>query len=205
VRRCATLSSFAIIVLLFSLNPAAQAEEIFSIFGGAENAAPPALSTPDASSKQMFMPRRPTPARSEPVATTAYCVRTCDGRYFPAPPGDHVSQAEACRNFCPATEAKPFYGTSIESSSSREGKLYSELPNAFRYRTELVPNCSCNGKSSIGLASISLEQDRTLRRGDLVANSDRTLLTSRVSGKSDISFKDGLVSMRRYSGSFAKE
>ncbi len=49
------------------------------------------------------------------------------------------------------------------------GKPYSELPNAFRYRNEMVAGCTCNGKDQVGLASVSVENDPTLRKGDIVA------------------------------------
>jgi hypothetical protein len=63
-----------------------------------------------------------------------------------------------------------FSGTSIDNASSKEGKSYSALPNAFRYRKELVAGCTCNGKDVIGLANIKAEDDKTLRRGDMVAS-----------------------------------
>jgi hypothetical protein len=73
---------------------------------------------------------------------------------------------------CPASETKLFFGASIDAAASQEGKAYSALPNAFRYRKELVPGCTCNGKDVAGLASVKVEDDKTLRRGDIVANKD---------------------------------
>jgi hypothetical protein len=102
----------------------------------------------------------------------SYCVRTCDGRYFPASAGDNQSRAEGCKSLCPASETRLFSGSSIENASSKDGKSYSALPSAFRYRKELVAGCSCNGKDLIGLASIKAEDDKTLRRGDMVATND---------------------------------
>jgi Protein of unknown function (DUF2865). len=49
------------------------------------------------------------------------------------------------------------------------GEPYSELPNAFRYRKEIVAGCTCNGKDQVGLASVKIEDDPTLRKGDIVA------------------------------------
>ena len=106
--------------------------------------------------------------RTVSTGRAAYCVRTCDGRYFPAPSGD--AQSEGCKNLCPATETKVCYDGSIDSASASDGKPYSALQNAFRYRKELVVGCTCNGKDVIGLASIKPENDRTLRQGDLVAS-----------------------------------
>ena len=91
--------------------------------------------------------------------------------------------AEGCKNLCPATETLVYYGSSIDSASSEKSKPYAELPNAFRYRKELVTGCTCNGKDSTGLASIKLEDDKTLRRGDLVATAEGLQTVGIVDGK----------------------
>jgi hypothetical protein len=115
-------------------------------------------------------PRRATRMRTAEISgSISFCVRTCDGRYFPAPSAsDKQSRAEGCENLCPTSETKLFSGNSIDDASSRDGKPYSALVNAFRYRKELVAGCTCNGKDG-GLASIKIEDDKTLRQGDIVA------------------------------------
>lgn len=107
----------------------------------------------------------------------AYCVRTCDGRYFPIAASDGQSRAASCNNFCPASDTKVVYGSSIDQAATEQGKPYSELPNAFRYRTELVAGCTCNGKDQIGLAPVKIENDPTLRRGDIVAGADGLMVS----------------------------
>src|ERR1041385_8526514 len=87
----------------------------------------------------------------------AYCVRTCDGRYFPISTGGSQSNAASCNSFCPASETKVVYGSTIDHAATENGKSYSQLPNAFRYRNELVAGCTCNGKDSFGLAQIKIE------------------------------------------------
>ncbi len=74
---------------------------------------------------------------------------------------------------------KVVYGSSIDTAATESGKPYSELPNAFRYRTELVAGCTCNGKDQIGLAPVKLENDPTLRKGDIVAGADGLMVTGR--------------------------
>ncbi|HEY0235127.1 MAG TPA: DUF2865 domain-containing protein [Afipia sp.] len=108
----------------------------------------------------------------------AFCVRTCDGRYFAVPPGGGQSRAATCKSFCPASETRVFSGSSIDSAFSETGKSYSSLPNAFRYRTELVAGCTCNGRDSGGLAKIRVEDDPTLRKGDIVAGPGGALVAS---------------------------
>jgi hypothetical protein len=127
-----------------------------------------------------------SPPRSSPykrrsgVQTAAYCVRSCDGRYFPAPSAEKSSLAENCKNLCPASETQVFYGSSIDGAYSQKGQAYSALPNAFRYREELVEGCTCNGKDVVGLATIKSEDDATLRRGDMLATVDGMKVVHRI-------------------------
>lgn len=73
-----------------------------------------------------------------------------------------------------------FSGSSIDSASSKEGRPYSALPNAFLYRKELVAGCTCNGKDIVGLASLKPDQDKTLRRGDLIAKETGLEVVKRI-------------------------
>lgn len=104
----------------------------------------------------------------------AYCVRTCDGRYFPlqgkAAEEGALSQ---CNAFCPAAKMAIYTSSDstkgIDAAVSRSGKAYSELPNAFVYRQRLVEGCTCTASSRIGgLSRIDVMNDPTLRRGDVV-------------------------------------
>jgi len=117
--------------------------------------------------------------RPRGVGGQAYCVRTCDGRYFPINASDNQSRAATCDSFCPASETKVVYGGSIDAAATETGKPYSELPNAFRYRTELVAGCTCNGKDQTGLAPVKIENDPTLRRGDIIAGANGLMVTGR--------------------------
>jgi hypothetical protein len=110
----------------------------------------------------------------------AYCVRTCDGRYFPiSASSDNQSRAASCNSFCPASDTKVVYGGNIDSAATESGKPYSELPNAFRYRNELVAGCTCNGTDQIGLAPVKIENDPTLRKGDIVAGPGGLMVAGR--------------------------
>jgi len=118
---------------------------------------------------------RPSPApraRASSGGGQAWCVRTCDGRYFPIAGPDNQSKTNSCNSFCPASETKLVYGTEIDNAATEAGKPYSELPNAFRYRKEIVAGCTCNGKDPVGLAAINIENDPTLRKGDIVAGAN---------------------------------
>lgn len=75
------------------------------------------------------------------------------------------------------------YGGNIDNAVTETGKSYSELPNAFRYRDELVAGCTCNGKDSVGLAEVKIEDDPTLRRGDIVAGPNGLMVAGRSSDR----------------------
>ena len=77
----------------------------------------------------------------------------------------------------PGERDQTFYGSSIDNAADN-GKPYSELPNAFRYRNELVSGCTCNGKDQAGLAPVKIEDDPTLRKGDIVAGENGLLVAA---------------------------
>jgi hypothetical protein len=167
--------------------PAAQAEDflsaLFGAFGGGRSRAP-SISLPFAGEGNPFAP--PNEARSRAGYSgggQAYCVRTCDGRYFPISASDNQSRTASCSSFCPASETKVVYGSNIDNAATENGKPYSELPNAFRYRNELVAGCTCNGKDQIGLAPVKIENDPTLRKGDIVAGADGLMVAGRGADK----------------------
>jgi hypothetical protein len=113
----------------------------------------------------------------------AYCVRTCDGRYFPISANNEESRAATCNSLCPASETKVFYGSSIDHATSESGKAYSSLPNAYKYREQLVQGCTCNGKDAGGLASIAIADDKTIRKGDIVAGETGLIVANRAADR----------------------
>lgn len=111
----------------------------------------------------------PPPATPRPSinTTAAYCVRLCDGRYFPVPGG--ATSKAVCDGLCPAAKTKIFVGSEIAQATTDDGSTYQKLANAFVYRERIVPACSCNGRDSFGTASMKLEDDPTLQASDLIA------------------------------------
>jgi hypothetical protein len=101
-----------------------------------------------------------------------YCVRLCDGRYFPVPASAGAQSAQLCSAMCPAAKTEIYTGSGIERAATSRGKLYTTLATAFAYRERLVDNCTCTGKDATGLAKIEIESDPTLRPGDIVTTKD---------------------------------
>jgi len=166
-----------------SLAPAAQAQDFFSaLFGGFGRSRAPQIRLPFAGEGGNYS--SPGEPRSRGYGGgQAYCVRSCDGRYFPVNGPDNQSRAATCNNLCPASDTKVVYGSAIDHAATEGGKPYSELPNAFRYRTEMVAGCTCNGKDQLGLAAVKIENDPTLRKGDIVAGESGLVVANRGADK----------------------
>jgi hypothetical protein len=180
-RRSARRWMFGAAAVLCLIAPAAQAQDFFSaLFGGFGRSRAPMIRIPFGSESEQFTQGY---SRLRYGGGQAYCVRTCDGRYFPLPAADNQSRAATCSNLCPASDTKIVYGSGIDNAATENGKPYSELPNAFRYRNELVEGCTCNGKDPIGLASVKIEDDPTLRKGDIVAGENGLLVAGRGADK----------------------
>lgn len=168
-----------------AMGSAAQAQDFFSaLFHGLQppsrGYAPPVERAFPFASEGDYAPRAPRSPRVYSSGGQAYCVRTCDGRYFPISATGGESKDEVCNSFCPASDTKVVYGSNIDSARASNGKPYSELPNAFKYRTEIVAGCTCNGKDQFGLAKIKIEDDPTVRRGDIVASEDGLKIAGRT-------------------------
>jgi len=114
---------------------------------------------------------RPAPSatRAEWNPAKAFCVRTCDGHYFPLRAHAGMSVAQACSAFCPASQTRIYSGGTIDYAVARDGSRYRDLPRAYAYRRQLVAGCTCNGRDAFGLAQIDAASDPTLRPGDVVA------------------------------------
>ena len=134
-----------------------------------------------------FEPERPRArviihARPAPLPQAAFCVRTCDGRYFPYPGSKGDRDVKACDAVCPSSEMKLYSGSEINTATSEQGKPYLKLANAFRFQRETVASCSCNARTGFGLTRISIENDGTLRSGDIVAESRRLMVATVAEG-----------------------
>ena len=117
----------AVVMSVAALAPAAHAEDFLSaLFGafGARRPQAPVIALPfagegDPAAAQTDAPRF---RASSYGGGQAFCVRTCDGRYFPLPASDNASRAASCNNFCPASETKVVYGGTIDNAATETGK-----------------------------------------------------------------------------------
>jgi hypothetical protein len=156
----------------------AQSRGIFGALFGMLSGAPPIshsrppLAYADPSSEPSANPTDRSQPTSRPGRGLAFCVRMCDGRYFPVTMAGGSAPESTCNAMCPAAKTKIFWGSQSGPSVGSDGTGYTDTDNAYVYRDKTVDGCTCNGKTSYGLVAIDVKNDSTLRRGDMVATSE---------------------------------
>ncbi|HRJ70166.1 MAG TPA: DUF2865 domain-containing protein, partial [Beijerinckiaceae bacterium] len=108
---------------------------------------------------------------------TSYCVRTCDGYFFPLgnpDAGDLAAHDESCARACPASDTAvyvaPAGSRGIDDAVNRRGERYETLRTAFSHRMQSDSACRCTGPGK--QRNYSLMDDFTLRSGDYVMSTD---------------------------------
>ncbi|MBT9292538.1 DUF2865 domain-containing protein [Prosthecodimorpha staleyi] len=110
------------------------------------------------------------------------CVRMCDGYYFPISYSTSRSRfsldGDICRARCPGAETRLFvHKTGLDSEaavSADDGETpYTRIPNALRYRSEVVSGCGC-GRPDPAMLPVNASSDEgansgsnTVRVGDV--------------------------------------
>jgi hypothetical protein len=114
-------------------------------------------------------------------APRAFCVRLCDGYFFPLPSASGpfaAGQEQAdCRALCPAASVALYHlngaADQIAEATSANGEPYAALPTAFRYRAATPLACGCR---RAGVAGLDYWRDPTLRSGDAVMTSEGVVI-----------------------------
>jgi hypothetical protein len=109
------------------------------------------------------------------------CVRTCDGFFFPISfatiPGRFGEDELTCRRLCPAAETMLFAhrnpGEEVDQAVSVNGTPYTQLPNAFKYRTAYNSSCSCRAAGQSWADALGVSRDDTLQQGDILVTEQR--------------------------------
>jgi hypothetical protein len=110
------------------------------------------------------------------------CARSCDGAYFPISfatvPSRFPDDEKTCKSLCPASEATLFAyrnpGEDMNQAVSISGQSYSSMPNAFRYRNEFVPSCSCKAAGQTWSDALKSIDDKTAaeQQGDIIVTEE---------------------------------
>jgi Protein of unknown function (DUF2865) len=110
------------------------------------------------------------------------CVRSCDGAYFPISfatvPARFPDDEKSCKALCPAADATLFAyrnpGEDINQAVSISGQPYTALPNAFHYRTEFNPSCSCKAAGQTWSDALKSIDDTAAaqQQGDIIVTEE---------------------------------
>jgi hypothetical protein len=183
MRRCVMLVAATALAGSAVLAPGqASAESLFDFFFGGAQKQRQAPSQANFFADPFGLNQQPAPSAPRTVASgsgPAFCVRSCDGRYFPLARGN-ATPVQICQAFCPASATKVFFGSSIDGASSATGERYADSENAYAYRKALRADCTCNGRDPAGLAPVDLTLDTSLRPGDVIATADGLVAYSGV-------------------------
>src|SRR5260370_2045612 len=175
MRRRMMLVAAAALVSLVAVAPrGASAEGLFDfLFGGAQKqqqrqtpSQANFFTDPFGLNQQAAPPPRPVVSSG---SGPAFCVRSCDGKYFPLMARGNATPVQMCQAFCPASPTKVFFGSTIDGAFSGNGERYADSENAFAYGKALRAACTCNDRDPAGLAPIDLTLDTSLRQGDIIA------------------------------------
>jgi hypothetical protein len=214
-----SVAIFAAGALMLGPPQTARAEGIiksfFTSLGHVLQAAPPRLpervptyAEPSQRIDRIERAITPPTERVDSGPAKAFCVRTCDGHYFPVRAHAGMSTAQVCRSFCPASQTRLFSGRTIDYAVARDGSRYANLATANAYRRHVVVGCTCNGRDQLGLAHVEAGNDPTLRPGDVVATrAGMVVFIGRKDGAADFkavvsyshfskSYRDQLAGMR---------
>ena len=128
------------------------------------------------------------------------CVRSCDGFYFPISfatvPARFPDDEKTCRALCPAADATLYTyrnpGEDMNSAVSINGQPYASSPNAFRYRQEFNPSCSCKAAGQTWSDALKNIDDKAAaeQQGDIIVTEEGAKRMSRPQTKA-VSAKKG--------------
>jgi hypothetical protein len=177
--------------------PPASAQGVFDFFfrGPRRQGPPPSANSYADPSYPGYSGDRERVAAPSGIGGT-FCVRLCDGRYFPIQRHSGASPAQLCNSFCPAAETQIFSGSGIDHAVASNGSRYASLRNAFAFRERVVDNCTCNGRDAHGLVTLSVTDDPSLRSGDIVATNEGFVAYNGTGGRRNAEF----TPIQSYSG-----
>ena len=181
-RHAALIAAIAIASpIAFAPHPV-SAEGLFDFFFGAQkqqHQAPPPQASFFADPFNNNPAPPPQPHAAVASSGPSFCVRTCDGKYFPLTRAA-ASPVQMCQSFCPASATKVYFGSNIDGATTVSGERYADSENAYAYRKALRADCTCNGRDPAGLAPVDLTLDSSLRPGDVIATTDGLVAYSGV-------------------------
>lgn len=172
LRLAVSIGALGIAVSLAPTPGAAQGllEFLFGPDPATQQAPPPRDSAPGRRAKsQGSAPRVGGSAFASDPHAGGFCVRTCDGYFFPLIKATRATRQQSCELACPSAPMEVYDGSTIESARNRKGQRYSALPRAFGFRDRASGDCVCNDpKTSQAHYEGVARDDPTLQNGDVL-------------------------------------
>jgi hypothetical protein len=110
-------------------------------------------------------------------AGDGFCVRVCDGYFFPLIKSERATRQQSCEYACPSAPMAIYEGSTIEGAHSRKGEPYTRLPTAFQFRDKPTQHCACSRPdTALAYYQRIVRSDPTLRRGDIVIAANGALV-----------------------------
>jgi hypothetical protein len=120
------------------------------------------------------------------------CVRSCDGYYFPISfatvPSRFADDEKTCKNLCPAADATLYTyrnpGEDMNQAVSINGQPYASSPNAFLYRKQYNPSCSCKPAGETWSQALKGLDDKAAaaQQGDIIVTEENAKKLSQPKG-----------------------
>ena len=161
-----------------ALAPDAQAQDFFSaVVRRLRPSAAPALHR-DAvrrDDRQVYAPRGKGRAATAAAAARPIACGPATAAISRSPASDKHSRAQTCNSFCPASETKVFYGSNIDNAPPTTASPI----RTCRTRSASATSWSAAAPATArigGLAPVKIENDPTLRKGDIVAGENGLLV-----------------------------
>jgi len=108
-------------------------------------------------------------AQTAGTRSEGFCVRICDGYYFPLVRSKDLSAQQSCEYGCPSASVAVYEGSAVETARNLAGEAYASLPTAFSFLKKTTEKCSCNFPQHAQSFSLpAANNDPTLRAGDIV-------------------------------------
>jgi len=159
-----------------------RAEDLFDFLFGPDTPAPRAAPPPRAAaSRRSGDPRfsgrlgvHVAPGAGESASAGmqsggGFCVRVCDGYYFPLIKSEQATRQQSCEYACPSAPMTIYDGATIETARNHKGEKYTSLSTAFKFRDKATERCSCNAPENSQAFFVRIARsDPTLRAGDIV-------------------------------------
>jgi hypothetical protein len=105
-------------------------------------------------------------------------------------PQRFADDEKTCKALCPATEANLYAyrnpGEDMNQAVSVSGQAYTSSPNAFRFRQEFNPTCSCKAAGQTWSDALKSVDDKAAaeQQGDIIVTEEGSKKMSRPQAKS---------------------